>query len=597
MRQTPSATPPRVTLSSNGTPGNDVRAIPGPGEPLDAVTRAFMEPRLGHDFGSVRVHAHDAAARAARALHSQAYTAGEHIGFANGRFAPSTDAGKALLAHELAHVIQQRRSGTVTIARKPDGELSHDAPPFNTGAFQAYIGTSLVKSVAITHWSSDQERQEFIRNYIQYAATRPDRKALYDEAVAAYPDVASAPAANAAFAGKTSAAAKSLPPPDVKALKEFAKSAAAKASAQAIAAVPMGGGYDDYKDDPDYIDNFSRAGYDPMSKTLHLFFPDGGEAIVQLPLRNTGVVLVFERKSLLNSPGPNDLKIYPTLADKARLRVITQWLSDHAEEMVTSGLLLEAGTKTLSARSVPPDLWWLALLAPAASLGGRFAASRMRPSFGNVAHEPGETPIILAPAKVGGGKAATPVTAGETPTPVTPSTGAKGAKAPAGLPPPANAQLELFPEVGASPPIREMIPGPAPAAPATGKLPRIDIAEIKSIKSKAAGWRQINGRKYSYRIADSGHEAVITYDENGVIFAEIKVSGGQSATVYNGEIGRVPADKMPKSQFGTKKFGDDIEDPIRELLEGLTGQKFVIKHPSATGPDVLPHQTTIPVPH
>ncbi|WP_431819295.1 DUF4157 domain-containing protein [Burkholderia sp. F1] len=75
------------------------------GRPLDAATRAYMEPRFGHDFGRVRVHTD---ARATQASGAHALTTGEHIAFAPGRYAPDTPAGRGLVAHELAHVVQQR---------------------------------------------------------------------------------------------------------------------------------------------------------------------------------------------------------------------------------------------------------------------------------------------------------------------------------------------------------------------------------------------------------------------------------------------------------------------------------------------------------
>ncbi|HEU5003849.1 MAG TPA: DUF4157 domain-containing protein [Actinomycetota bacterium] len=78
------------------------------GQPLDPAARSAMEARFGHDFSRVRVHADPAGARSARALNARAYTAGEHIVFASGTYAPGTLAGERLLAHELAHVVQQR---------------------------------------------------------------------------------------------------------------------------------------------------------------------------------------------------------------------------------------------------------------------------------------------------------------------------------------------------------------------------------------------------------------------------------------------------------------------------------------------------------
>ena len=79
-----------------------------PGTPLDASTRAFFEPRFGHDFGSVRVHADDVAAESALSVNSLAYTVGGDIVFAAGLYAPDNSQGRRLLAHELAHTFQQR---------------------------------------------------------------------------------------------------------------------------------------------------------------------------------------------------------------------------------------------------------------------------------------------------------------------------------------------------------------------------------------------------------------------------------------------------------------------------------------------------------
>src|SRR5437588_8860450 len=80
-----------------------------PGQPLDAATRVYMEPRFGHDFSKVRVHADDRAAESAHAINARAYAAGSHVVFGAGRYALATNDGRRLLAHELAHVVQQVR--------------------------------------------------------------------------------------------------------------------------------------------------------------------------------------------------------------------------------------------------------------------------------------------------------------------------------------------------------------------------------------------------------------------------------------------------------------------------------------------------------
>jgi hypothetical protein len=89
------------------------------GQPLDGSTRAFMEPRFGHDFSQVRVHTDGKAADSARAVHAHAYTVGHNVVFAANEFAPATDRGRELLAHELAHVVQQSTS-----ARAAGSEVS-----------------------------------------------------------------------------------------------------------------------------------------------------------------------------------------------------------------------------------------------------------------------------------------------------------------------------------------------------------------------------------------------------------------------------------------------------------------------------------------
>ncbi|GAA0261764.1 DUF4157 domain-containing protein [Saccharothrix mutabilis subsp. mutabilis] len=78
------------------------------GAPLDAGVREDMEARFGADFSGVRVHTDAAAGESARSVNAQAYTVGDNIVFQDGKYDPSSDAGKHMLAHELTHVVQQR---------------------------------------------------------------------------------------------------------------------------------------------------------------------------------------------------------------------------------------------------------------------------------------------------------------------------------------------------------------------------------------------------------------------------------------------------------------------------------------------------------
>lgn len=108
----------RVSRRAGATAGGTIaappsvsRAIGAGGESLSGSDRAFFEPRFGHDFGSVRIHRDAAAAASAQEISARAYTAGHHVVFGAGGYLPASREGRSLMAHELAHVVQQR--GTV----------------------------------------------------------------------------------------------------------------------------------------------------------------------------------------------------------------------------------------------------------------------------------------------------------------------------------------------------------------------------------------------------------------------------------------------------------------------------------------------------
>jgi hypothetical protein len=96
------------------------------GQPLNAETQAFMESRFGHDFSKVRVHADGKAAESAHAVNATAYTVGSDIVFGTGQYAPETNEGKQLLAHELTHVVQQGQGSTPPVPLA-DSQLEQEA--------------------------------------------------------------------------------------------------------------------------------------------------------------------------------------------------------------------------------------------------------------------------------------------------------------------------------------------------------------------------------------------------------------------------------------------------------------------------------------
>jgi hypothetical protein len=145
-------------MSGGGTGGVEGAAPPSvervlatSGRALDPSLRADMEQRFGHDFSGVRVH-HDAGAQAsARDVSAKAYTVGHHIVFGAGSYSPRTDAGRRLLAHELAHTVQQGADGH-RLQRAPAGGCAASWFDANTAGEEAHLQIQ-------KHFALDREEQ------------------------------------------------------------------------------------------------------------------------------------------------------------------------------------------------------------------------------------------------------------------------------------------------------------------------------------------------------------------------------------------------------------------------------------------------------
>jgi uncharacterized protein DUF4157/lysine-specific metallo-endopeptidase family protein len=114
-------------LSTSSQPVNDAPIVDGvlrsPGQPLDPATRAYFEPRFGHDFSQVRIHTDARAAESARSVNALAYTVGRDIVFESNQHSPGTDAGRRLLAHELTHTVQQSGAAAKMSQPRPNTAL------------------------------------------------------------------------------------------------------------------------------------------------------------------------------------------------------------------------------------------------------------------------------------------------------------------------------------------------------------------------------------------------------------------------------------------------------------------------------------------
>lgn len=92
-------------------------AVSGPGQALAPELRSEFETAFDADLSAVRLHTGTAPAAATARANARAFALGDDIGFAAGEFRPETPQGRALIGHELVHVIQARRGGSGPRAR------------------------------------------------------------------------------------------------------------------------------------------------------------------------------------------------------------------------------------------------------------------------------------------------------------------------------------------------------------------------------------------------------------------------------------------------------------------------------------------------
>lgn len=175
----------RKAESANGSESGGQLAPPivhevlrSAGQPLDPATRAFMEPRFGHDFSNVRVHTDSQAMASARAVNALAYTVGKNVVFGDGHYRPSSAAGRHLIAHELTHVGQQDADGQVgarlhvdreaAAESEADKQASHvlagKGSPFRLGRRPQ----ALQRAAAPKRTSAGMSLEESIRNLAEF---------------------------------------------------------------------------------------------------------------------------------------------------------------------------------------------------------------------------------------------------------------------------------------------------------------------------------------------------------------------------------------------------------------------------------------------
>lgn len=126
-----------------------------------------------------------------------------------------------------------------------------------------------------------------------------------------------------------------------------------------------------------------------------------------------------------------------------------------------------------------------------------------------------------------------------------------------------------------------------PAARPTKPPPRIRIGEIKGIRSYAAAVRQLSARGLA-----EGNDAVVVYDDIGNVHMQVfrPDATGVRRIVWDGRLGRVR--KLPPHVPGHFRFGNLIEEQVRQMVSRWTGQRFVKHRPNASGPDLVARPRT-----
>jgi hypothetical protein len=159
-----------------------IASLSGKGSTLPDPVRGSMERGFGFDFSRVRIHTEPATAETAQALGAQAYTYESNIVFAPGRYSPETGAGRQLLAHELAHVVQQRGNKALSRTARMQRHRRHLTPEeAATRASDAATNMSdfLTQNILFDFWGGDlrdNDKNGVVDGFLPTAAHGRDRR-------------------------------------------------------------------------------------------------------------------------------------------------------------------------------------------------------------------------------------------------------------------------------------------------------------------------------------------------------------------------------------------------------------------------------------
>jgi hypothetical protein len=141
---------------------SQIDSLTGTGSPMNRGLKEFFEPRFGVDFSDVRLHTDQKANRLSEAVHARAFTHGKDIAFAQNEYKPETTEGKKLIAHELAHVVQQGDNRQKQIVQRQEDKKNE---------------SELLTDSMVAHMTDDEKRAKawvvdpFLKNYLDAIVT------------------------------------------------------------------------------------------------------------------------------------------------------------------------------------------------------------------------------------------------------------------------------------------------------------------------------------------------------------------------------------------------------------------------------------------
>ena len=287
------------------------------GQALDSGAKSRMGAAFGHDFSGVRVHTNAEAAGLSDSLNARAFTIGSDIAFGPGEYQPGTLIGDALIAHELAHVVQQNGGGNGPTAPQSKGVVGHDA--LEEEADVAAVGAVSALWLGAQGGLANISRQAMPRLRSGLQLQRCSKKS--------YPavDVSSLPA------GRIRAAVLELSQSD----DEIDRNTARQVAEGNIHAYY----YEDLAQPNDVDAKLRGYGYDPAVLTIYLQPITGDEMVVQrnaegsahgmdifgkrtLSVERWKMLLVHETNHAVNQPFSNALERY-----KSEFRAY--WLAEY----------------------------------------------------------------------------------------------------------------------------------------------------------------------------------------------------------------------------------------------------------------------------